>query len=58
MLSITVAGKSFKNFDPRTVKWRPFEIFGKLDGRDTLLAVFAKFAEYQSNVLSEIHNLG
>ena len=46
------------NFDPRTIKWRPFEIFAKLNGKDILLAVFDKFAEYQSNVLTEMHNFG
>ena len=58
VLSIAVSGESFKFFDPRTLNWRPFEIFAKLNGKDILLEVFAKFAEYQSNVLIEMHNFG
>ena len=56
VLSIAVSDESFKFFDPRIVKWRPFGVLAKLNGKDILLAVFAKFVEYQSNVLTEIHN--
>ena len=58
VLSIAVSGESFKFFDPRTLNWRPFEIFAKLNGKDILLEVFAKFAKYQSKVLIEMHNFG
>ena len=58
VLSIAVSGESFKFFDPQTIKWPPFEIFAKLNGKDILLAVFDKFVEYQSNVLTEMHNFG
>ena len=47
ILSIAVTGESFMFFDPRTLKWRPFEIFAKLNGKNILFADFAKFAEYQ-----------
>ena len=57
-LSIAVSGESFKFFDPQTIKWEPFQFFAKLNGKDILLAVFDKFAEYQSNVLTEMHNFG
>ena len=56
VLSIAVSGEGFKSFDPRTVKWRLFEIFAKLNGKYILLAVFAKFVEYQNTVLTEMHN--
>ena len=56
VLSIAVSGESFTFFDPQTVEWRSFEIFATLNGKKILLAVFAQFAEYQSNVLSEMHN--
>ena len=52
-----MSSESFKLLNLRTLKWRPFEIFAKLNGKDILLAVFGKFVEYQSNVLTEIHNL-
>ena len=58
VLTIAVSGENFKFFDPGTLKWRSFEIFAKLNGKDILLEVFAKFAEYQSNVLIEMHNFG
>ena len=58
VLSIAVSGESFKFFDPQTRKWEPFEIFTKLNRKDILLAVFDKFAEYQSNALTEMHNFG
>ena len=50
--------RKFQVFWPTTVKWRPFEIFAKLNGINILLAVFAKVWECQSNVLTEIHNFG
>ena len=56
VLSIAVPGESFKFFDPWTLKWQPFEIFAELNGKFILLAVFAKFVEYQTNLLTEIHN--
>ena len=58
ILSIAVSAESCKFFDPRTVKWRPFEIFPKLNGKDILLAASAKSVEYQSNILTEMHNFG
>ena len=51
-----MSDENFKFFDPQTIKWQPFEIFAKLNGKDILLAVFDKFAEYQSNILTEMHN--
>ena len=58
VLSIAVSGESFKFFDKRTLKLRSFAIFVKLNRNDISLAVSAKFAEYQSNVLTEMHNFG
>ena len=58
VLSIAVSGESFKFFDTRTLKLRSFAIFVKLNRNDISLAVSAKFAEYQSNVLTEMHNFG
>ena len=57
-LSIAMSGESFNFLDPRTVKWRPFETFAKLNGKDIVLAVFCRFSEYHSNVLTEMHNFG
>ena len=37
-----MSGKSFKISDPVIIKWRPFEIFVKLNGKDILLAFCAK----------------
>ena len=54
VLSIAVSAESFKFFDRRTIKWWPLEIFAKLNGKD----IFDKFAEYQSNILTEMHNFG
>ena len=51
-----MSGESFKFFDQRTLKWRLFEFFAKLNGKDILLAVFAKFVKYQSNFLTEMDN--
>ena len=51
-----VSGESFKFLDPLTGKWWPFEIFAKLDRKDILSAVFAKFRNDQGCVLTEIHN--
>ena len=56
LLSIAVSAESFSFFDPRLVKWRSFEIISKLNGKDILLAVFARFAEYQSNILTDMNN--
>ena len=46
----------FQVFDPCTLKWWAFEIFAKMNGKVILLTVFAKFGEYQSNFLTEMHN--
>ena len=55
---MVLPGDSVKFFDPKTVEWRPFEIFAKSNGKDILLAVFSKFVEYQSNILTDMHNFG
>ena len=46
-----MSGESFMFFDSQTLKLCLFEIFAKLNGKDILLVVFAKFALYQSNIL-------
>ena len=55
---MALPGESVTSFDPKTVEWRPLEIFAKLNGKDILLAVFSKFVKYQSNILTDMHNFG
>ena len=57
LVSKGVSGRSFKISDLVTVKWRPFEIFSKLNGK-LLLAFWATFRKSKTCVFNEMHNFG
>ena len=54
-LKVRIFSKN-KFFDTGTVKWRPSKIFAKLTGKGILWATFGKFREYESFLLTVVHN--
>ena len=58
LVSKGVSGRRFKIFDPLTLKWRPFEIFIKLSGKDILLAFSITFKKSKTCVFMEMYNFG
>ena len=58
LVSKLVSGRSFKIFGSVTVKWQPFEIFVKLNGKDILLAFCAKLKKSKTCVFTDMYNFG
>ena len=58
LVSKVVSGRSFKIFDQVSVKWRPLEIFVKLNGEDILLAFSAKFKKSKTCDFTKMYNFG
>ena len=52
LVSKRVSARSFKIFDPVTIKWWSFEVFVKLNGKDILLAFCAKCRKSKTCVFS------
>ena len=51
-----VSGRSFKIFGSVTVKWRPVEMFVKLNGKDLFFVPCANFRKSKTCIFTEIYN--